>query len=221
MSVTEENDELKPKLADEPAEPTPEAPPVEPVEVPPAGPDPLAALRDTIAGLAEQIQAHHSRAEARERVIDNLHAEVERLRAGDRMLLLRPVIADLQHLRTDLLRQARTLPADLTAGQAAELLESFGLSVELALERCGSVPVRPKPGDPFVAREHHAVGTVPADRPEQDGTVAAVLTDGYRDTAADRVIVPARVAVFRWNQVTEPAISSTDVERGQQENADD
>lgn len=189
--------------------------------------DPLDEVRAALSALREQERAHHARAEARERVIDHLHAEVERLRIGAQAVLLRPVVADLQHLRDDLLRQAGALRDDITREQAAELLASFAFSVQLALERCGSVPVRPSVGDPFSPREHRAVAALDARRPEQDGTIGAVLADGYRDTVNDRVTVPARVHVLRWHQPAGSAIGTgADQEDApesgaRQENADD
>lgn len=166
--------------------------------------DRLGELIAKVSALSEQVHAHHTRAEARERVIDNLHAEVERLRIGEQGLLLRPVVTDLQKLHGDLLHQARTLPAEIGQQQTAELLESFALSVELALERCGSVPVRPSVGAPFSAREHRAVVLVPAERPDEDGTIGAVIADGYQDTRTDRITVPAKVQVRRWTPPAEP-----------------
>ena len=160
---------------------------------------------DRIAGqltqLIDQGAAGHARAEARERVIDHLHAEVERLRVGEQGLLLRPVITDLQSLRTDLLRQAETLPAQVDAAQVRELLESFALSAEQALERCGTLPVRPAAGDKYSAREHSAVRVVDAETEEEHETIVEVVSDGYLDTRTGRVTVPARVSVRRWNQV--------------------
>lgn len=208
-----------------PAAPDPTADSVPEPEA--TAPDPFDEMRARLAGLHEQTRAYHARAEARERVIDQLHAEVERLRVGEQSVLLRPVVADLQHLRGDLLRQAETLPQDVTREQAARLLESFALTVELALERCGSEPVRPSVGEPFSPREHRAVGVIDAQRPDQDGTVGAVVAEGYRDTAADRVVVPAKVKVLRWNQPAATDIgtgvdTATTPESGtRQENVDD
>ncbi|GAA2806587.1 nucleotide exchange factor GrpE [Saccharopolyspora taberi] len=177
-------------------------------------PQPLAELTGAVSALTEEVREHHARAAARERVIDNLHAEVERLRAGEQSLLLRPIVTDLQNLRNDLLRQATTLPTEVDRERTAGLLESFALSVELALERCGSEPIRPAAGDRFDAREHRAVKLVPTDSAEQDETVAAVVADGYRDTGNDRITAPARVHVYRWKRVE---VDSTQQE---QENAD-
>lgn len=161
-------------------------------------PDPVAELAESVGELAEQVRAHHARAQARERVIDQLHLEVERLRVGEQGLLLRPVVTDLQRLRADLLHQARTLSPRIDQEQAAALLESFALSVELALERCGSLPIRPSVGAEFSAREHRAVKLVAASSPAEDDTVAVVVADGYLDASTGRVTVPARVHVRRW-----------------------
>jgi len=190
------------------------------VELDPTGreePDPVAALAGSVGELAEQVRAHHVRAQARERVIDQLHAEVERLRVGEQGLLLRPIVTDLQRLRAELLHQARTLSPQLDRQQAASLLESFALSVELTLERCGSVPIRPLAGAPFSVREHRAVKLVEAASPEEDGTIAAVVADGYLETSTDRVTVPARVHVRRWTPLEEsPPVETADPNRSEQ-----
>lgn len=150
-----------------------------------------------VAELVEQMKEHHARAAARERVIDNLHAEVERLRAGERSSALRPVVVDLQNLRSDLLAQAAALPSEVSGKSVADLLESFALSAELALQRCGVRPVRPEPGQVFSPREHRAVKFVPAAEPGRDGRIAAVACEGYLDTTTERVTAPARVHVYR------------------------
>lgn len=160
--------------------------------------DPLAELTSITRELVEETRAHHVRAAAREKVIDNLHEEVQRLRVGEQALLLRPIVIDLQTLRNDLLRQARTVPGELSARQVADLLESFALSVEQALERCGSTPVRPEPGTPFSARDHRAVKVVEAASAAEDATIAEVVADGYFDENLGRVTAPARVHVRKW-----------------------
>jgi hypothetical protein len=186
----------------------------------------VAALAGSVGELAEQVRAHHTRAEARERVIDQLHVEVERLRTGERGLLLRPIVMDLQRLRADLLHQAATLAPEIDQKQAAALLESFALSVELTLERCGILPIRPPVGAQFSAREHRAVKVVAASSPEEDGTVALVVADGYVDTSTNRVTVPARVHVRRWTPPDEPQLTAPAVAAGanrseqQESNAD-
>ncbi|QIZ39611.1 nucleotide exchange factor GrpE [Saccharopolyspora sp. ASAGF58] len=170
--------------------------------LPDAPPDPVAQLAEAVAALTEQVREHHERAAAREGVIDKLHAEVERLRAGEQNLVLRPITKDLQNLRKDLLHQARLLPAEIGRQQVVDLLESFALSAEQALERCGSAPIRPEIGAEFAPREHRAIKVLPADDPAQHERIAVVVSDGYLDTTTDRVTVPARVHVYRWSAET-------------------
>jgi molecular chaperone GrpE len=158
----------------------------------------LDGLGATLERLQEDLRSANDRAALREQVIARLHEENERLRAGERHLLLRPVQADLQRLRNDLLRQAATLPAEYSGAKAADLLESFAVSVELALERCGIGVLRPESGVAFDPGRHRAVDTVPAASPDQDATIAEVVADGYLDTVLDRMVTPAAVRVRRW-----------------------
>ncbi|PKW14751.1 nucleotide exchange factor GrpE [Saccharopolyspora spinosa] len=188
---------VEPETGEQPgesAEPLPDAPP-----------DPVARLAEAVAALTEQVHEHHERAVARERVIDKLHADVERLRAGEQNLVLRPITKDLQNLRKDLLHQAGLLPAEIGRQQVVDLLESFALSAEQALERCGSAPIRPEIGAEFAPREHRAIKVLPADDPAQHERIAVVVSDGYLDTTTDRVTVPARVHVYRWSAESAPA----------------
>jgi hypothetical protein len=183
-------------------------------------PDPLAVLTAAVSDLAGQLRAHHARAQARERVIDHLHDEVQRLKVGERSLSLLPVVTDLQHLRMDLLRQAITLPEQVSRMQAAELLESFALSVELTLERCGVVPIRPEVGAGFSPREHRAVKVLSTNSQDLHERIAEVVAEGYQDLTAVRVTVPARVHVWRWEPASDPvSVDATGSE--QEEKAED
>jgi hypothetical protein len=39
---------------------------------------------------------------------------------------------------------------------------------------------------------------LPASRPDEDGRIAVVLSEGYLDTTSGRVLTPATVRVHRW-----------------------
>lgn len=161
-----------------------------------------------LAGLRTQVGREHERAAAREQIIDRLHAENQSLRAGERTLLLRPLLTDLQRLRHELMRQAGRLPEEFGGAQAADLLRSYAYNLELTLERGGIAVVVPEPGAVFDPSWHRAAGTVPVDEPALNGTVAEVTLDGYLDVESGRVVAAAEVRVHRWvhTEVTpEPA----------------
>ena len=160
----------------------------------------LAALNELRASLA-RLESHasrdHDRAQAREAVIDRLHAEVERLRAGEVRALLRPTVTDLRQLREDLLTQARSVPEAITRGEATMLLESYADSVELILERCGIVAVRPTPDSKFDPRQHQVSDVAETGDRDLDGLVAGIVSDGYAEADSGRPVAPARVIVYR------------------------
>lgn len=159
----------------------------------------LDTLTGHVADLRRGMAGYQDRAAAQERVIERLHEENEQLRGGERLLLLRPVLTDLLRLRNDLLRQAGTLPELMPTEQVSELLESFAYSVEMALGRCGVEVLRPEGGAPFDPTTQRASRVVGAPSPELDGTVAAVLGDGYLDTVTGRALAAATVVVRRWS----------------------
>lgn len=154
-------------------------------------------LRACVAGLSAEAAREHDRARAREVVIDRLHDEVERLRAGEARALLRPAVTDMRRLRDDLLAQARGVPETMSRGDVAALLESYADSVALILERCGVVAVRPAARAPFDPREQQACGVTETDVRDLDGTVASILSDGYAEADSRRPVAPARVIVYR------------------------
>jgi molecular chaperone GrpE len=168
--------------------------------VPPAGSavaERLAAVEEALTALARRFDGESARAAARERVIDRQHADIERLRGDDRVGLLRPVVTDLCRLRNDLLRQSAVVPPEISAEQVAALLESYAVSVEEALLRCG-VEVLPREVDtPFAPGRQQVARIVEVDDPRRDGTVAEVVQDGYAEIDGGRLVMPARVAVRR------------------------
>jgi molecular chaperone GrpE len=184
-------------------EPAPGGPAPEP---PPAGqgPDLLAAIAADVRELAGESERYHARAQQREAVIDHLHAEVERLRRGERRGLMRPLLVEICRLRDDLLRQAGALPEDYSAAQAGVLLRSYAESVELALESNGVTAFEPDAGDAFEPRRHRRVGAEPTTDPALVGRVARVRRSGYLDVDADAPIAPAEVAVYAA-VISEPA----------------
>jgi molecular chaperone GrpE len=156
-----------------------------------------------VAELRVQLARSHDRAAAREQIIDKLHGENERMRAGERQLVLRPVLTDLQRLRHEMLRDSARLPEQFDARQAADLLRSYAHNLELTLERGGVRVVAPAAGEPFDAASQRVTGVVPAAGPEQDTTVAEVVVDGYYDTVAERTVLAAAVRVHRWDPTTD------------------
>lgn len=155
-------------------------------------------MRATIGQLVSQVSREHDRAQAREGVIDRLHEELQRFRAGERRELLRPVVTDLRLLRDDLIGQSAAVPEAMTRDQVATLLTSYADSVALILERCGVVPIRPGLAASFDPRQQQASDLAETSQADLDGTIAKVVSDGYADADTGLPVAPARVVVYRF-----------------------
>lgn len=160
----------------------------------------LAAIEVALGAVTARLADEADRAAARERIIERQHEEVERLRSVARAGQLRPVVIDLCRLRNGLLRQAATVPAEMTGPKVAELLASFADEVEEALERCGVAVSTQEPGSAFAPGLQQVAAVVDTDDPARDGTVAGVVQDGYLEIDGGRVVVPARITVHRLTQ---------------------
>ncbi len=167
--------------------------------------DPLASLRQglgeltsAVTGLSVQCGREHDRATVREKIIDRLHEENERLRAGDRQIVLRPLLTDMQRMRHELLRESARLPEQMSGPQVAAVLRSFAYSLELSLQRGGVDVIAPAIGSAVDPVRHRVTATLATTDQTLDATVAEVIMDGYFDTAAERTTTPAQVQAHRW-----------------------
>jgi molecular chaperone GrpE len=158
----------------------------------------LAAIEAGLAEVVQRITSESDRALARERVIDRQHEEIERLKAIERAGQLRPIITDLCRLRNGLLRQAGTVPAEMSGPQVATLLDSFAATVAEVLERCGVAALPGEVGSAFAPSRQQVAAVVEIDDPERDGTVAEVVQEGYAEIDGGKVVVPARIRLHRY-----------------------
>lgn len=171
------------------------------VDAPPSSAEFASRLTAIEAGLAEVAQrfaCESTRALARERVIDRQHEEIERLKVIERVGQLRPIVTTLCRLRNGLLRQAGTVPDEITGPQVTTLLDSFAATVEEILERCDVVVLPRDVGAPFASSRQEIAAVVEINHPERDGTVVDVVHDGYAEIHDGKVVVPARVRVHRY-----------------------
>ncbi|MGH3696351.1 MAG: nucleotide exchange factor GrpE [Pseudonocardiaceae bacterium] len=158
----------------------------------------LVAIETALQKLIQCRVGEDDRALARERVIDRQHEEIERLRSIERAGQLRPVITDLCRLRNGLLRQAGTVPAEMTGPQVANLLESFAATVAETLERCGVTMLPAEAGDAFTPSRHQVAAVEESHDPQRDATVAEVVQHGYAEIDGGKVVLPARIRLHRY-----------------------
>lgn len=192
----------EPAAVDEVSDPDDSGPGQEIPAVPAA--DPVVELTVAVTQLVTESEKYHARASHRETIIDNLHAELERLRTGERRGTVRPLLVSVARIRDDLMRQATDLPSDFDTTRAQKLLQSFADSIEILLDDYGVSTCTPAVGDKFDARRHKAVSSMPTADAALARTIASVRRDGYQDIEAGVSLKQAEVVVFVEAPVTVP-----------------
>jgi molecular chaperone GrpE len=169
------------------AETPPALPPAAAPDLDPRLLDALREVRAEMAGLRTAFDDKLREDGAAQQVIDRLHAELQKYKAGLVLELLRPIAQDLIRLADDLDRVACSSP------EVAPLLAGFQTTVEEVLARYGFEPFQTEEPT-FDARRQRAVKSVPTDDPALDRQVAQRLRKGFR--YQDRVVRPELVAVY-------------------------
>jgi molecular chaperone GrpE (heat shock protein) len=156
------------------------------------------AVAESLAGLASELSAVARRidelvrlGDRREQLIDRLHAENQRLRAGEAAQVQAPLLRELirtHDLIVSLSGEGSAVSSDL------ELVRRRLLD---GLESAGARPIDPEAGAPFDAARHAAIERVETSDPELDMTIARTVRVGFVQDG-ERVLRPADVAVHRY-----------------------
>jgi molecular chaperone GrpE (heat shock protein) len=152
-------------------------------------------IRGLLVGLTEAVGREHERAAHRERVIDRLYEDNQRLRNGELQAALDPVRAALYRLYDLVRREAERETVD--AAHAPRLLAAIADELAEILARTGVEPMPVETGAAFDPARHRPAGTHDVDDAELDGTIARVQRAGFirGDQIARRAeVIVARVA---------------------------
>ena len=154
-----------------------------------------ANLVSAMANMADQLREANRISEGRERVIDRLHDENQKLKQGELQQVMLPVFRDLIRLYDDLkITAANYADRDGNEKTATELT-CYRETVGDILYRYGVERIEVAVGESFNPKEHKAVATVPSSDSEQDRTVAKIIRDGFQTDI--RVVRNVEVEVYR------------------------
>jgi molecular chaperone GrpE (heat shock protein) len=153
----------------------------------------LQDIRSLLAGLTETVGREHERAAHRERVIDRLHEDNQRLRHGELQAALEPVRAALYRLYDLVRREAEREMVD--AAHTPRLLAAIADELAEVLARTGVERMPVEAGEAFDPARHRPAGTEDVDNAGLDGTIAKVQRAGF--VRGDRIARRAEVIVAR------------------------
>lgn len=181
------------------------APPSAPPELDPRGTSPgagegseaIESLRDELAVLGRRVDELVRLADRREDLVDRLHADNQRLRAGEIAQVQAPILRELIRSYDVVVK----LAGDSAAAKDLEFVRRGLLD---SLERAGVRLSAPEEGAPFDPGQQVAVERAETADPAADMTVARTLRPGFVQDGT-RVLRPAEVAVQRYGAAASPA----------------
>jgi molecular chaperone GrpE len=157
----------------------------------------LAAIRQ----LSQMFDARFAYDQTKERVIDQLHAEVLQHRADLRFDLLRPIFADLVALHDDLAGLADAVARDASLpDRLRQSIPSYVTTIEEILERNGVEPFEDE-GREFNGKRQRVARAVPTADPAEHGRIAGRSRKGF--AYGERVVRPESVMAFRYTRPPE------------------
>jgi molecular chaperone GrpE (heat shock protein) len=180
--------EVEPAAAPEEqgAEPLQEA-----ISVPDADRLALESLATALFSLDDRLtESQHLLAHQSE-LAGKLHAENQRLRAGELRAALLPLVRDLLRVHDDIGRLA-------AGAERGDDLELIGVSLLEALARNGIAPISPAEGEPFDPKRHSAIEVVETDDAGRDRSIAGLVRAGFEWEDDRQTIRVADVSVYRY-----------------------
>jgi molecular chaperone GrpE (heat shock protein) len=154
----------------------------------------LEEIHAQLTRLTETARREHDRATHRERVIDRLHEDNERLRHGEVQAAFEPARTALYRLY-DLVRRESERDITGDAEHVPGLLAAIADELAEIIARTGVEPMAVDTGEPFDPARHRPAGTHDVEDAELDGTVVTVQRAGF--VRGDKVVRRAEVIVAR------------------------
>lgn len=133
----------------------------------------LSEVTTVLASLQERLGESQRLLGRQSDLVDKLHAENQRLRAGELRAATLPLVRDLLRLYDDIVR----FSADNGDSQDLDLVK---VSLLDALARNGIAAFTPEPGEQFDPKQHNVAGVLPTEDASLDRTVAEVSRVGVR-----------------------------------------
>ncbi|PLS26065.1 hypothetical protein [Bifidobacterium parmae] len=167
----------------------------------------LDGLRESLDGLSGSFSKRSQYDEAKEKVIDRQHAELNKLRDGLTLDLREPVLQDIASALAKINTMKGELPEDDT--EARNMLEDIDYMLGAILDDYDVARVDSEPGSRYnAARQRFLPKDVePTDDPAKARTIARSKAPGYVYEAGERprVLLKEQVVMYRVVKPASPA----------------
>ncbi|MCL2572085.1 MAG: nucleotide exchange factor GrpE [Defluviitaleaceae bacterium] len=175
----------------------------------------LARIESQVAALGDLFTSRILRTEYDEKVIDNMHTELQRLKTDLYSKLIRPIIMDLIQMRTSIIDiseayskkdpEEQVIPLKMFKGFADEVLEILDRN---GVEQYKAVLLE----EEFIPLKHRIMDKIKTDDESLNKKIAISHSDGY--IFSDKVISAEKVTVYTYDPTIEPQKTQEDEKNG-------
>lgn len=159
--------------------------------------------------LEATLGAFHERAANLEKINLEMHERMKDLQQDAVFSFLRPVFDRLATLYSNAVEYA----SDQESKNASDDLLDISEQVLDIFQLFDIQSLETEKGQTFDAHVHNAFQRKVTEEPDLDGKIARVRRQGFKRSGAERVFIPAQVAVFRYQEPTAKT-SYTEVDGG-------
>ena len=178
----------------------------------------LKAAKSANARLEELLGAFERRiahTDMEEKVIDRMHAELQRYKEDLYAQLVRPILLDIIEVRDSIQRMAATYLARPEGEQSIpnKTFSDYAYDLQDILEKNQVEVYRSRPGDSFTPLRQRVLKKVKTGEEGLHGALAESLSCGY--AYGGRVLSPEKIAVYVYEKPPEePAAARTEENMG-------
>ena len=191
-----------------------------PVEQPPQ-PDKLDKVLETQQQMLERLEALSAQFSARimytdheEKIVDQMHKELQKYKEDMYAQLVRPILMDVIAVRDSIMRMAATYLAKPEGEQSIpnKTFADYAYDLQDILEKNAIEIYRSKTGDAFTPIRQRVIKKISTPEEALHGKVAESMTCGYSYNG--RVISPEKIAVYNYEKPVEENNNSEVNENG-------
>lgn len=153
-------------------------------------------LSDKIDYLSKQFEAKIAHTSHEEKIVDQMHAELQKYKSDMYSQLVRPILLDIIDIRDSILRVSQTYAAKPEEEQVISLkmFTDYTYDIQEILEKNNINIYKSESGDAFTPVRQRIVKKVTTTIEDLHGKIAESIGDGYEYLG--KTISPEKIAVY-------------------------
>lgn len=156
----------------------------------------IGSLTEKVEQLGKQFDAKIMHTTHEEKIVDQMHAELQKYKEDMYAQLVRPILMDIIEVRDSIMRMSKTFSERPEAEQVVPLktFSDYAFDVQDILEKNNITIYKSNEGDTFTPIKQRVIKKINTPVEELHGKIAESLSDGYEYMG--KTLSPERIAIY-------------------------